>query len=244
MKKICLQAGHENTSQNSIEVLRRSTGAPNEMSFNVDIRNQVAGELRKRGFNVTTTDANANNDPDITERDFDLFLSIHYDADIYNRGGGFIDFPDPSTDHASSESQRLQRILSEEYFKKTGIVRHQERSNPNTKFYYMWKYLSAKTPCNLIECGVGMHSPDDHTLLHFNRPLVVEGIVRGICEAFDVEYDQAQAQDPCTELRKENGKLRAEIVKQKTLNVKLKEMLEDDTALVKKAVTILKPIYE
>ena len=52
----------------------------------------------------------------------------------------------------------------------------------------MWKLMSAKTPCVIIECGVGMHVPDDHEILHFNRPLVVEGIVKGICLAFNVPY--------------------------------------------------------
>ena len=33
-----------------------------------------------------------------------------------------------------------------------------------------------------------MHVPDDHSVLHFNRPLVVEGIVKGICLAFNVPY--------------------------------------------------------
>ena len=52
----------------------------------------------------------------------------------------------------------------------------------------MWSKLSSKTPCVLIECGVGMHVPDDWQILHFNRPLVVEGIVKGICLAFNVPY--------------------------------------------------------
>ena len=195
-KKICLQAGHQNVKHNSIVALRGSTGAPNEMSFNVDIRNRVAQELRDRGFEVTTTDSNANDDPKITSKDFDLFLSIHYDADIYGKGGGFVDFPEPSTDHATKESQRIKKAIENVYFDKTGVVNHPERSNANTRYYYMWKYLTAKTPCVLIECGVGMHVPDDHQLLHFNRPLVVEAITRGICKAFNVEYEQKPEPEP------------------------------------------------
>lgn len=181
MLKICLQAGHENTTTGA-------TGAPNEQSFNVDIRNTVAAELRKRGFEVATTDANGNNDPAITGTDWNLFLAIHYDADIYGKGGGFVDFPEPSTDGATVESQRIAYLLRQEYFGTTHIVNHPERSNKNTRHYYMWKALSAKTPCVIIECGVGMHVPDDHDILHFSRPLVVEGIVKGICLAFNVPY--------------------------------------------------------
>lgn len=189
MKKICLQAGHQNCQYNSIIALRTSTGAPDEMRFNVDVRDTVAGELRKRGFEVFTTDSNGNDDKVITGQDFDMFLAIHYDADVYNASGGFVDFPEPSTDGATAESQRIAKILAGEYFATTGVANHPERSNANTRYYYMWKYLTAKTPCNLIECGVGWRVPDDHTLFTYSRPKVVEGIVRGICKAFSVPYE-------------------------------------------------------
>ena len=150
MPKIVLQAGHENTKYNSIVALHGSTGAPNELAFNVDIRNRVAEALRQRGFDVVTTDANANDDKSITSHDWDMFLAIHYDADCYKAGGGFIDYPEPSTDSATKESQRLCKVIANSYFPTTGIVQHSERSNNNTRYYYMWRYLSAKTPCGLI----------------------------------------------------------------------------------------------
>ncbi len=182
MKTVCLQSGHANLTSGA-------TGAPGEQSFNVDIANQVSGELRKRGFEVLQTDANADKDIHVTGNDWDLFLAIHYDADAYKMGGGFVDFPEPSTDGATVESQRIAYLLRQEYFGTTKIVSHPERSNANTRYYYMWKHLSSKTPCVLIECGVGMHVPDDWQTLHFNRPLVVEGIVKGICLAFNVPYN-------------------------------------------------------
>ncbi len=191
MKKICIQAGHVNTTTSV-------TGAPNEMSFNLDITNTVAGELRKRGFEVKQTDANANVDPAVTGQDFDLCLACHYDSDSYGKGGGFVDFAEPSTDLATAESQRIAKILSTVYFATTGIVNHPERSNDKTRYYYLWKFLTAKTPCVLIECGVGMHVPDDWQILHFNRPLVVEGVVRGICKAFNVTYDITPPVEPPT----------------------------------------------
>lgn len=188
-KKIVIQAGHVNCQYNSIISLHGSTGAPNEMSFNLDIANQVSAELRRRGFEVKQTDANANDDKTITSVDWDLFLSIHYDADVYGKGGFFVDYPEPSTDGATKESQRIQKVLTEEYGKVTGIVNVPTRSNAKTRYHYMWKYLTAKTPCNLIECGVGMHVPDDWQILHFDRPRVVEAIVRGLCRCFNVAYD-------------------------------------------------------
>ena len=179
MKRICLQAGHAGRTTGAI-------GSPNEQSFNIDISDKVADELKRRGFEVKRV--NADPKPEEIAGDWDLFLAIHYDADIYGVGGGFVDFPEPSTDGATVESQRIAYLLRQEYFGTTKIVSHPERSNKNTRFYYMWKKLSAKTPCVIIECGVGMHVPDDHQILHFNRPLVVEGIVKGICLAFNVPY--------------------------------------------------------
>jgi hypothetical protein len=182
MKKVCIQAGHQNTSTGA-------TGAPNEMSFNIDIANTVSGELRKRGFEVKQTDSNADKDPLVTTINWDLFLAIHYDADIYGTGGYFVDYPAPDTDGATAESQRICKVISDEYGKVTGIVNHPERSNAKTRYYYIWEHLTAATPCNLIECGVGMHTPDDWQILHFDRPRVVQGIVRGICKALGVSYD-------------------------------------------------------
>lgn len=235
-KKICIQAGHQNCQYNSIVALRKSTGAPNEMSFNVDIRDKVSDELRKRGFEVQGTDANANDDSGIKGQDWDLFLSIHYDADVYGKGGGFVDFPEPSTDGATQESQRIQKILAEEYFKTTNIANHPERSNANTRYYYMWKYLSSKTPCVLIECGVGMHVPDDHSMLHFNREKVVEGIVRGICKAFNVNYDLVDPEQP-TECEKQlaDAKKAIESLNQsiEEKNKEIKQLQSENTRMSK-----------
>jgi N-acetylmuramoyl-L-alanine amidase len=180
MKKICIQAGHQDRTTGS-------TGAPNEQSFNIDISDKVANELRSRGFDVKRVSADPT--PEEIFGDWDLFLSIHYDADIYGTGGGFTDYPEPSTDGVTAESQRIAYLLRQEYFGTTGIVYHPERSNINTRYYYMWKKLSWNTPCVIIECGVGMHVPDDHQVLHFERPRVVEGIVKGICLAFNVPYN-------------------------------------------------------
>ena len=230
--KICIQAGHSNIQYNSITALNGNTGAPNEMSFNVDIRDRVSDELRKRGFEVQGTDANANDDPNITDKDWDLFLSLHYDADVYGKGGGFADYPEPSTDGATAESQRIRKCISDEYFGFTGIANVYQRSNKNTRYYYMWNYLTAKTPCVLIECGVGMHIPDDWKILHFEREKVVEGLVRGICKAFDVSYDGTvpPVEEPCkvekekiieleaiiNTLKEDKKKLDDELVKSKT----------------------------
>lgn len=178
--KILLQAGHAGRTTGA-------TGSPNEMSFNIDISNKVSDELRLRGFDTKVINADPTDEE--IKGDWDLFLAIHYDADIYGSGGGFVDFPEPSTDGATEKSQRIAYLIRQEYFGTTKIVNKPERSNNNTRYYYMWKRMSYNTPCVIIECGVGMHVPDDHQVLHFERPKVVEGIVKGICLAFNVNYN-------------------------------------------------------
>lgn len=163
-----------------------STGAPGEKDFNWDVANKVAELLRPyKEVRVVRADPTT---PDITG-DFELFLAIHYDADIYQKGGYMVDFPEPSTDGNTAESQRIAGILNEAYGRETGIVCHPERSNKNTRFYYMWQKLSAKTPCVLIECGVGQHHPDDYEVLFNQREKVVSGILKGILKAFNIVYE-------------------------------------------------------
>ena len=213
MPKIIIQAGHEGRTSGS-------TGAPNEQSFNVDVSNQVAEQLVSFGFEVRRVNA----DPKASEisGDWDLFLSIHYDADVYGKGGYFVDFPEPSTDGATDRSQAICGALSESYGAITGIVNHPERSNKNTRYYYMWKSISAKTPCVLIECGVGMHVPDDHAILHMNRPLVVRGIVEGLKKAFNIQTQQPPISDPhLAEILKLNEKIRDLETNQKDLAERL-----------------------
>jgi hypothetical protein len=43
-----------------------------------------------------------------------------------------------------------------------------------------------------------MHVPDDWQILHFDRPRVVEGIVRSLCRCFNVAYDIVPPVPPTT----------------------------------------------
>ena len=190
MKKICIMAGHQNAGAGM------SKGAPGEVDFNIDVANQVSGALRDRGFEVKQTDANAHKDNNVTKVNWDLFLSIHYDADVYNTSGGFTDYPEPSTDGATVNSQKAAKDIADQYFKVTKIKNFPNRSNANTRYFYMWSYLTKSTPCVIIECGVGWRVPDDHNLFTYDRNLVIEGIVRGICDYCDIPYD-LEPEIPC-----------------------------------------------
>lgn len=194
MKSICLQAGHQNAKNNCNAQLAKSTGAPGEAEFTVRVRDELTKILLSKkdangmsAFTVQLVDSTFNCDPNASKKDYDLFLAIHYDADVYGKPGGFVDFPEPSTDSATQESQRICRMFDQEYFKHAGIENHPERRNANTKYYYMWKFLSAKTPCVIIECGVGQNAHDKVILA--DQTIVPNAIARSICAAFNVLFD-------------------------------------------------------
>jgi len=187
MITICLQSGHEGRTSGS-------TGAPGEVELNVRIRNRLSQILIEKGFVLQLV--NADPTPSEIGKDYNLFLALHGDADIYGKGGGFVDFPDPVTDKATKESQRIAKCIREEYFKHAEIVEYPSRSNANTKYYYMWDRLSAKTPCVIIEMGVVQDAHDKVLLADTNR--IAGAIARGICKAFNVPYDVVIPEQPTT----------------------------------------------
>ena len=180
-KRVCLQAGHQGITSGS-------TGAPGERDWTTKIVPMIAERLRAKGFEVYETDALGYNDDKVVQTDWDLFLAIHYDADIYNDTGGFTDYPEPKTDGATQESQRIAKVLADYYFPTTGI-KYVNRSNANTRYYYMWQYLTSKTPCVIIECGVGWRKPEDYNTLR-KYDFIADTISEGILKAFGTFLDE------------------------------------------------------
>lgn len=188
MPRICIQPGHINIGQNSILQLHSSTGAPGEQELTLRIANRLSAILRERGLEVYQTDANANDDPKVRDTDWALFIALHGDADYAgDMGSGFATFPEPSTDGATQESQRIAKIVNEVYFPETQIA-YRDLANDNTKYYYMWKYLSSATPCVLIEMGQ-VQDPHDRILLA-NTDLIANALGRAICKAFNMPFDK------------------------------------------------------
>lgn len=198
--KLIIQAGHINIQFNSDTALRSGTGAPGEQKFTLRIANRLSEILRSKGFFVKQTDANANDDVAITKVDWDLFLAIHFEANVHGTGGGFLTAPDPSVDASNAESKRIAQALKDEYFKNTGIAEHEEWITPAMTLYYMWATLSAKTPCVIIECGVGQDPHDSIILADTER--VCNAIARGVCKAFGINFDQSTPTPPITDWKK------------------------------------------
>ena len=180
MIKICIQPGHWN---------KPGGGAPEEQANNKRIADRLCSVLREKGFEVYETDYYANIDPAVTSVDWGLFLALHCDMDYPDDGGsGFTDFPEPSTDGATKESQRIAGVIKDNYFPEVQI-NYVSHSCVNTRYYYMWKYLSAKTPCVLIEMGQSI-DPHDRVLLA-NTDLIANALAKSVCKAFNVPFDSA-----------------------------------------------------
>lgn len=182
--RIALQGGHLGISSGA-------TGAPGEQELNRRIRDRLSTILISKGFQLFLFDANppANQ----INQDFNLFLALHGDANVYGTGGGFVDYPakfNPNgtvQDASNDESKRIHDAIESMYFDNTGIVNHPERSNGNTKYYYMWNELTPATPCVIIEMGVVQDAHDKVILADTDR--VANAIARGICKAFNVPFD-------------------------------------------------------
>lgn len=239
MKQICIQSGHWNVTSGA-------TGAPMEQVRTLAIGLKLVDLLRKQGYIVYHTDSFANLNKDVTGKDWDLFLALHCDMDYPGtEGGGFADFPEPSTDQATVESQRIVKAIESVYFKESGIRNVPSRRNANTKYYYMWSALSAKTPCAILEMGESI-DPHDSVILN-DTERVAKAILGGINKAFPgviVPPTPEPPTDPCASLRdsfsKQGEALRnAELDRDKALNSQ-KTLLTENADLKRKLIDIQK----
>lgn len=204
MKYINIQVGHWNIQSNCDVSLRPSTGAPLEVETNKKIAIRLEQLLQQNGFKTYLSDANYNCKPEAGTTDFDLYLALHCDQNYGgDEGGGFVDIPDPSTDQATKESARIAQAIESVYFKESGIRNVPSRRNNNTKYYYMWKVLSAKTPCVIIEMGESVDAHDRVILNDTER--VAKAILGGINKAFPgvVTPTPEPPSDPCASLKTE-----------------------------------------
>lgn len=232
MIKICLQPGHWS----------KGGGAPTELETNKRVTDRTSEMLRQRGFEVYQSDWYGFNDPKVTSVDYDLFLALHCDADYPNdNGSGFADYADPASDDATIESQRICKVINDTYFPEVKI-NYVSHSNANTRFYYMWKYLTAKTPCVLLEMGQTI-DPHDKVLLA-NTELIAGAITNSICKAFNVPNVPVQPPipptpptDPC------NGYIE-EIARLKKIIIELEKPIIPPEVPIKSFKVICEELYD
>jgi hypothetical protein len=191
MLKVCIQAGHLNIKTNCDVALRSGTGAGGEVEVNMAVRDALAPLLETKGIQVQRVDANFNCDPTSLDTDWNLFLALHCDMDYPgDMGSGFCDFPEPSTDSATLESQRIAKEIQSSFFSTVGIA-IKSRSNANTRYYYMWNSVSAKTPCVLIEMGQ-VKDPHDSIILHDTQK-VANALANAIFTALGIDISPPSA---------------------------------------------------
>lgn len=221
--KVCLQAGHVGRTSGA-------TGAPEEMANNKRITDRLSAVLRSKGIEVYQTDAYGYNDKKITQQTYDLFLSLHCDMDYSNdEGGGFSDFANPKTDIATKESQRISGIINSIYFPEVKI-KYVPRVNLNTRDYYMWKYITPKTPCVIIEMGQSI-DPHDKVLLA-NTDLIANALAKSICVALNVNYEiEKPSVSDNIDYKSENEKLLIEIDTLKNALIKAKTDFDSSMAV-------------
>lgn len=204
MPKVCIQAGHKAIKNNCVVSLRGSTGAGGEVEVNTAVVDATALLLRARGVEVKVVDANFNCDPTSLDTDWDLFLAVHCDMDYANdNGSGFCDFPEPSTDDATEASQHMAKVIQDTFFPAVGI-NVKSRSNKNTRYYYMWQCISAKTPCVLIEMGQ-VKDPHDSVILK-DTAKVSEALAGAILTALGLPINDCEKE--LEEMRESRNKWR------------------------------------
>jgi hypothetical protein len=237
--KICLQAGHENIKTNCDPALRGSTGTGGEVEINIAVRNATATILEENGIEVKKVDANFNCDATSADEDYDLFLAIHGDMDYAGDGGsGFCDYPEPDTDGATERSQYLAKAIESSFFPAVGIS-IKSKSNANTRYFYMWKHLSLKTPCVLIEMGQVKDAHDGPILQ--NTPLVASALANAILYGLGVknplETKIEALEEELDAMRDSRDKWRTE---SKKLKAQLEQLIEERDIEVGELTTHIK----
>jgi hypothetical protein len=155
--KVLIQAGHSAQFQ---PYHTGGGGAPGEAAWATDLAAALAVRLRSAGIDVICVGAWLVNGVIVpapalvTEVDYALFLSLHYDAAVYAQNtGGFADRA--RLDPVGAEADRFIRIWERVYPARTGIPLHNERRNANTWDYYAFRDTTANTPGVILEHGVG-----------------------------------------------------------------------------------------
>ena len=180
-----IQAGHHPTGG----------GAPGEAAWSFDLASRIAARLDSQGVEVAVIGDFFNMlPPPQCAEDWDLFVSLHYDADIYpNRTGCFADRA--TNDPMGAESDRAIALWEAAYLPATGIPLHNERRNPNTNQYYAFRFTTAQTPGIIIEHGVGQGL--DHAMLFDQIDVVADADAAAILTFLGIPPVPPVPVDPC-----------------------------------------------
>lgn len=127
---------------------------------------------------VTIVDGDLLDHPEF-HADYDAFVALHYDANIYGSGGTFWGRATASVTGA------LDDALGAALWTKLRAIpqapaAHFERLNVNVTDYYGFRLTSAKTPGVLIELGVGAPGAPDYLWLRTYQQNIADAIAIGL----------------------------------------------------------------
>ncbi len=160
------------------------SGAPGEAEWVGELCHEIDVLLAGSPIQAVWTDGDlgvvvGDNDTLIAARhpefkvDYDAFMSLHYDADLYQSpSGDHVSgwFWDRAVDSLSGpRDDALGAIFYKKYTALSGVpMFHMERRNPNTFNYYAFRQTTVKTPGIIVEHGVGAPGAPDHDWLRDN----------------------------------------------------------------------------
>jgi hypothetical protein len=160
--RVLLQAGHHPAAG----------GAPGEAAWTMRLATKVAALLRGHLTCEIVGDYFGTPPPTETHQDWDLYLSLHYDAHQppgYTTGCSIARF-EAELEHW--EADRFVNLWLAKYPPATGIPLTLRRVGPNMTQYYGFRPLTAVTPGVIAEHGCGQG--DDNEKLHAGLDHIAE----------------------------------------------------------------------
>lgn len=172
--RVGLQVGHWRNWEAGPPLSRNSGasgGGKTEAEVNIAIARETAALLEQMGYAVDIL-------PTAIPRGYaaDAVVAIHADGGPSNRRGFFSDTPAKSP--VAGAEARLSNLIDQEYATATGLTRVY-RSTVNTKRYYGYSRVTAKTPMVIVETGFLTNAADREIIV--GRPdLAARGLANGI----------------------------------------------------------------
>jgi hypothetical protein len=174
-RRVGLQVGHWRNWEASAPLNRNSGssgGGMTEAEVNLAIARLTAESLRAMGYVVDIL-------PTVIPRGYkaDAVVAIHADgASSGSRRGFFTD--KPARAPVGSPEDALRKAIDQEYAAATGLS-YVYRSTVNTRYYYGYSAVAAKSPMVIIETGF-LTSPADREVIVKRPELSARGIANGV----------------------------------------------------------------
>jgi hypothetical protein len=160
---VVISSGHQNIRENQNARLHGGTGAPDEVVFTTSLGLDLVQQLNDIGIEAVHTDANFH-EGIYHQGPVALYMALHYDSYVDGKDRG-CRFARPALDYAAEESDRMVKLLVDNYPKATGIPLYQNNAaTTNMTGYYGFQYPDKEVPSVIVEAGVG-HHPLDREIL-------------------------------------------------------------------------------